>query len=134
MIAAGYTGAVSLLLHLIPLLEKTPGSRGVVIGSVAGDRGRRSNYVYGSVKAGLATFTEGLRSRLYAAKVPVLLVKPGFLDTRSTWGMGGTFLFAAPQDAAKVIVRRRRRGRIRPTCRSSGGASCKSSATFRASS
>ncbi|HEX2526490.1 MAG TPA: SDR family NAD(P)-dependent oxidoreductase [Geminicoccus sp.] len=111
MIDIGYRGAVSVLLHFIPLFEARRTGRVVVIGSVAGDRGRRSNYVYGSVKAGLATFTEGLRARLLAAGIPVTLIKPGFLDTTMTWPMKGGPLMAAPADAAKAIVTAAKKGR-----------------------
>jgi short-subunit dehydrogenase len=56
----------------------------IVIGSVAGERGRRSNYVYGAAKAGLAALTEGLAHRLYGTGLHVLLVKPGLVDTPMT--------------------------------------------------
>jgi short-subunit dehydrogenase len=111
MIAAGYGGAVSILLHLIPYFEQARAGRVVVIGSVAGDRGRRSNYVYGSVKAGLATFAEGLRARLFGLGVPVTLIKPGFLDTAMTWQMQKGPLVADPAVAARRIVEAARKGR-----------------------
>jgi short-subunit dehydrogenase len=111
MIQAGYTGAVSILLHLIPVFEMSRHGRVVVIGSVAGDRGRRSNYVYGSIKAGLATFTEGLRARLFQAGVSVTLIKPGFLDTAMTWQMPASRLTADPARAAARIVRAAERRR-----------------------
>ncbi|HWL71951.1 MAG TPA: SDR family NAD(P)-dependent oxidoreductase [Geminicoccus sp.] len=111
MIAAGYAGAVSILLRLIPHFERARAGRVVVIGSVAGDRGRRSNYVYGSVKAGLATFTEGLRARLYWSGVPVTLIKPGFLDTAMTWPMKAGPLMADPASAARSIVTAAEKGR-----------------------
>jgi len=56
----------------------------IVISSVAGDRGRRSNYVYGAAKAGLTAFAEGLAHRLYDTNLQVITVKPGFVDTPMT--------------------------------------------------
>jgi short-subunit dehydrogenase len=111
MIDAGYRGAASILLHFIPFYEARRTGRVVVIGSVAGDRGRKSNFIYGSVKAGLATFTEGLRARLLTAGIPVTLIKPGFLDTAMTWPMKGGPLMASPADAAKAIVAAVAKGR-----------------------
>jgi short-subunit dehydrogenase len=67
----------------------------VVISSVAGDRGRRSNYVYGSAKAALTTFAEGLRHRLHGAGVRVVVVKPGFVDTPMTAHVPKNPLFAS---------------------------------------
>lgn len=59
----------------------------VVVSSVAGDRGRASNYVYGSAKAALSTFAAGLRHRMQGTDVHVMTVKPGFVDTPLTYGM-----------------------------------------------
>jgi short-subunit dehydrogenase len=79
------------------------------LSSVAGDRGRQSNYLYGSAKAGLTTYLQGLRNRLSKAGVPVLTVKPGFVDTAMTWGLPGMFLVATPQKVANDIIRAIRR-------------------------
>ncbi|MEB3196086.1 MAG: SDR family NAD(P)-dependent oxidoreductase [Candidatus Sericytochromatia bacterium] len=76
-----------------------------VIGSVAGDRGRQSNYLYGAAKGGLAVYTQGLRHRLKAFGVAVITIKPGFVDTAMTWGKPGMFLVATPEQAAEGIVR-----------------------------
>jgi decaprenylphospho-beta-D-erythro-pentofuranosid-2-ulose 2-reductase len=85
----------------------------VVVGSVAGDRGRRSNYVYGAAKAGLAAFTEGLAHRVHGTNLHVLLVKPGLVDTPMTVGMPkGKLLWASPEQVAKTIEKALRRGRI----------------------
>ncbi|MFV2002586.1 MAG: SDR family NAD(P)-dependent oxidoreductase, partial [Paracoccaceae bacterium] len=82
------------------------GSGSVVgIGSVAGDRGRVGNYIYGAAKAGFHTCLSGLRVRLARAGVHVLLVKPGFVDTAMTWGLDGMFLVATPQKVAADIMR-----------------------------
>ncbi len=75
----------------------------IVIGSVAGDRGRAKNYVYGAAKGGLHTFTQGLRGRLTRAGVHVMTVKLGTVDTRMTWGREGTLLTVSPEKAANAI-------------------------------
>ena len=85
VISANFTGAVSILQWLKPVLEKRKGVV-VVLGSVAGDRGRASNYIYGSAKAGLHTFLQGLRIVLDRAGVRVINIKPGFIDTSMSWG------------------------------------------------
>lgn len=80
--------------------------RGTIIGvsSVAGDRGRASNYVYGAAKAGLTAFLSGLRNRLAAAGVRVITVKPGFVRTSMTSGMKlPPMLTAEPEEVAKAI-------------------------------
>lgn len=100
-IAVNFTGMVSILLHLAPLLERRRSGKVVILGSVAGDRGRRSNYVYGSTKAGLHAFLQGFRARMFRAGVSVTTVKPGFTDTTMTWGVSGMFLVASPQALAE---------------------------------
>lgn len=74
-----------------------------VFSSVAGDRGRQSNYVYGSAKAALTAFLAGLRNRLFKSGVNVLTVKPGFVDTGMTWGLPGMFLVASPEAVAEDV-------------------------------
>ncbi len=111
-----YLGAVSILSRLAPLLEtqcqsRMGQNRVVVVGSVAGDRGRLKNYVYGSAKAGLHTYLQGLRARLCRTGVSVLTVKPGFVDTAMTWGLPGLFLVALPTTVAQAIFRHLDRGR-----------------------
>jgi len=76
----------------------------VILGSVAGDRGRRSNYVYGASKAALDTFCEGLRQRLSPA-VQVLFVKPGPVDSPMTAHLAKTPLFTTPEKVATDITR-----------------------------
>ncbi|UWQ21552.1 SDR family oxidoreductase [Jannaschia sp. W003] len=82
--------------------------RGVIVGvsSVAGDRGRASNYVYGSAKAGFTAFLSGLRNRLHGAGVRVITVKPGFVATRMTEGMDTpTPLTAQPDEVGRAVLR-----------------------------
>jgi short-subunit dehydrogenase len=111
MIEATYAGPVALLQGLAPEFERQQGGRVVIVGSVAGDRGRRRNYLYGSAKAGLATFAEGLRARLFPAGATVTLVKPGFVDTSMTWGLAGMFLVSSPEDCAAAMMRAAENGR-----------------------
>lgn len=79
-----YTGIVSLHNIIANDFEKRKSGWIVVISSVAGDRGRKSNYIYGSAKAALTAYLSGLRNRLFDSGVFVLTVKPGFVDTKMT--------------------------------------------------
>jgi decaprenylphospho-beta-D-erythro-pentofuranosid-2-ulose 2-reductase len=83
-----------------------------VISSVAGDRGRASNYVYGAAKAAVTTFCEGLRARLFKSGVRVLTIKPGFVDTPMTAGLAlPAALVVSPERVAADIVRAVARGK-----------------------
>ena len=82
-----YTGVVSLLNIVADDFEEKKGGFIVAISSVAGDRGRKSNYIYGSAKAALTAYLSGLRNRLCPANVQVMTVKPGFVATKMTEGM-----------------------------------------------
>ena len=105
VIDVNYTSA-AILLNLAAE-HFAPRRRGFICGisSVAGDRGRQSNYVYGSAKAALTALLAGLRNRLTKVRVPVITVKPGFVDTAMTWGLPGLFLVASPQKVAADICR-----------------------------
>src|SRR5690606_14016158 len=81
-----FTAAASALTHLGNHLETQKSGWLCVLSSVAGDRGRQSNYLYGSAKAGLTAFLSGLRSRLFKSGVHVTTIKPGFVDTGMTFG------------------------------------------------
>ena len=98
-----FTGAVSLMTIAARRLEEHQRGFMIVIGSVAGDRGRARNYVYGAAKGGLHMFTQGLRGRLARAGVRVMTVKLGTVDTRMTWGREGTTLTVSPEKAANAI-------------------------------
>ena len=98
-----FTGAVSLMTIAARLLEEHQRGFMIVIGSVAGDRGRARNYVYGAAKGGLHMFTQGLRGRLARAGVRVMTVKLGTVDTRMTWGREGTTLTVSPEKAANAV-------------------------------
>lgn len=82
-----------------------------VISSVAGDRGRQSNYVYGAAKAGLTAFLQGLRQRLHPAGVRVVTLKPGYVDTPMTAHLPGNPLASSPRRAARAIHRAIEAGR-----------------------
>lgn len=104
LIAVNFTGAASILTICANYFESR--KQGFIIGitSVAGDRGRQSNYVYGAAKGGLNIFLQGLRNRLYPAGVRVITVKPGFVDTAMTFGLPGLFLVASPDSIGEKIA------------------------------
>ncbi|MBI3507493.1 MAG: SDR family NAD(P)-dependent oxidoreductase [Proteobacteria bacterium] len=103
-IAANFTAAVEILHRLAPVLEAQGQGAVVALGSVAGDRGRLKNYVYGSAKAGLHAYLQGLRARLCRSGVHVVTLKPGFVDTAMTWGLPGMFLVASPSTIAAAAL------------------------------
>jgi hypothetical protein len=95
---------VALLTRVAARFEQRRAGVIVVISSVAGDRGRQSNYVYGSAKALVTAFTSGLRQRLYPLGVAVITIKPGFVDTPMTAAFPKGALWAKPQRIAAGIV------------------------------
>lgn len=103
-IDTNFTGAVSILERYAAQFETRKSGFIAAMSSVAGDRGRQANYLYGASKGGLTVYLEGLRNRLHAAGVAVITIKPGFMDTKMTYGMPlpGP-LVATPQQAARVI-------------------------------
>ena len=105
-VLTNFAGAVITLSHIANYLENL-GEPATVIGisSVAGDRGRQSNYLYGASKGGLSIFLQGLRNRLADTPVHVLTVKPGFVDTPMTEDLDGLFLVASPERVAADILR-----------------------------
>ncbi len=106
IIDSNYTGAVSILNIVANDFERQRSGVIVGISSVAGDRGRQSNYLYGSAKAGFTAYLSGLRNRLFKSNVHVLTVKPGFMKTRMIDGMKTPGpLTAEPQRAAAAIYR-----------------------------
>lgn len=101
-----YIGPALALEAAARRMEQTGGGTIVGISSVAGERGRASNYVYGSAKAGLTAYLSGLRARLHGGPVRVITVKPGFVDTRMTAGMSlPKPLTAQPEEVAEAIVK-----------------------------
>ena len=106
-----YTACVSLCNFLANYLAERRSGFLCVIASVAGDRGRQSNYLYGAAKGGLAIYLQGLRNRLHAAGVRVITIKPGFVDTPMTFGRPGMFLVASPEAVGRGIYRAVTRGK-----------------------
>lgn len=106
ILAANYTGAISILNIFANEFEAKNQGTLVGISSVAGERGRQSNYLYGSAKAGFTAYLSGLRNRLFKSNVHVVTVKPGFMQTRMLEGMKTPkFLTAQPREAAILIKR-----------------------------
>jgi short-subunit dehydrogenase len=111
IIDTNYTGVVHLINIIANDFEQRKSGFIVAISSVAGDRGRKSNYIYGSAKAALTAYLSGLRNRLYDANVHVLTVKPGFVATKMTEGMDlPKKLTAKPEDVAKDIYKAQQNG------------------------
>jgi short-subunit dehydrogenase len=105
-------GTLALLTTLANTLQAQGRGTLAVISSVAGDRGRQSNYVYGSAKAAVTAFLSGLRQRLAKSGVNVLTIKPGFVDTPMTAAIANKgALWAQPAQIAAGIVRAIDRGR-----------------------
>ena len=100
-----FNSAVSLLTRLCAPLEARRSGCVAVITSVAGDRGRRSNYIYGTAKGALTIFLQGLRAKLYPSGVRVLTIKPGPVATPMTAQMEQKGMFAEPEAVAKAIHR-----------------------------
>lgn len=103
---------IALLTRFASVFEQQHRGTIAVISSVAGDRGRQSNYLYGSAKAALSAFCEGLRARLFKVGVHVVTIKPGFVATPMTAGLPlpGP-LVATPDKVAADIVRAIEKGR-----------------------
>ncbi len=97
---------IALLTRLGNRMEAQGSGSIAVIASVAGDRGRPGNYLYGSAKAAVSVFCSGLRARLFKSDVHLLTVKPGFVDTPMTQGLAlPGLLLAQPDRVAMDIVR-----------------------------
>lgn len=105
-IQSNYTGAVSIL-NIIAADYQAKGSGIIVgIGSVAGERGRQSNYIYGSAKAAFASYLSGLRNKMYHHEVHVMTVLPGFIYTKMTEHLTlPKLLTATPEEVANSIFK-----------------------------
>jgi decaprenylphospho-beta-D-erythro-pentofuranosid-2-ulose 2-reductase len=108
--AANYVGAVSSLLSAASALRKQGHGTVGVLSSVAGERVRKSNFVYGSTKAALDAFAQGLGDALVGTGVRVLVVRPGFVRTKMTAGMARAPLSTTPEAVATAVVRGLARG------------------------
>jgi len=96
---------ISLLRILADYFEQQRRGCIAVISSVAGDRGRQSNYVYGAAKGAVTVFLQGLRNRLYKSGVAVVTIKPGTVDTPMTAGMKKGLLFASASSVGQGIYK-----------------------------
>jgi short-subunit dehydrogenase len=99
------TSTVALLTVVANYFERQRRGCIAVITSVAGDRGRQSNYVYGAAKGALHLFLQGLRNRLHAAGVAVVEIKPGFVATPMTAHLKRNALFADPEAVGRAVQR-----------------------------
>ena len=100
-----FASTVALLTPLANQFEAARAGCIAVITSVAGDRGRQSNYLYGAAKGGLDRFLEGLRNRLFRSGVAVVTLKPGFVDTPMTAGLRQGLLFVSARRAGRAVHR-----------------------------
>ncbi|WP_369376873.1 decaprenylphospho-beta-D-erythro-pentofuranosid-2-ulose 2-reductase [Streptomyces sp. cg36] len=98
-----YTGAVSASLICAKALQSQGHGSLVVLSSVAGERARRANFIYGSSKAGLDAFTQGLGDALHGSGVHVMIVRPGFVRTKMTTGLPEAPLATTPEAVAESI-------------------------------
>lgn len=123
LIETNYVGPSLLLAEAAERIAAAGGAGAVIgVGSVAGDRGRKTNYAYGSAKAGFAAFLSGLRHRFAGTQLLVMTVKPGFVRTAMTAGMAlPKPLTAEAEEVGRAIVSAHRRGRevvyVRPVWR-----------------
>ncbi len=113
MIRSNYLGLVSILGEIANRMEQRGSGTIIGVSSVAGDRGRATNYIYGSAKAGFSAFLSGLRNRLFRKGVAVITIKPGFIRTRMTEGLNlPEILTAAPDEFARAIRRAHKNNRL----------------------
>jgi decaprenylphospho-beta-D-erythro-pentofuranosid-2-ulose 2-reductase len=111
MATTNYTGAISAGLHVARRLRGQGHGALVVLSSVAGDRARRSNFVYGSTKAGLDAFAQGLGDALVGSGAHVLVVRPGMVRTRMTAGLPEAPMTTDPEQVGAAIVVGLRKGK-----------------------
>ncbi len=101
-----YAKLIPVLNHFARQMEAKRSGSIIVLSSVAGERGRQSNFIYGSAKAGLTAYLSGLRNYLFPKKVHVLTVKPGFMETKMTEGLPlNPALTATSKQAANYIYK-----------------------------
>jgi decaprenylphospho-beta-D-erythro-pentofuranosid-2-ulose 2-reductase len=105
------TSVISLLTILANYFEQRRHGTIAVISSVAGDRGRKSNYLYGAAKGAVTIFLQGLRGRLASSGVKVITIKPGFVDTPMTAHVRKGLLFTSPRTAGKGIYHAMNKGK-----------------------
>ena len=106
IIDINYAKLIPLLNFFAKKMEAKRNGTIIALSSVAGERGRQSNFIYGSAKAGFTAYLSGLRNYLFNKKVRVMTIKPGFMDTKMTSGLPlNPKLTATPQQAANYIYK-----------------------------
>ena len=105
MIEVNFTSFVSILNLAANYFEQRKRGFICALSSVAGDRGRPSNYLYGSTKAALTAYLQGLRARMARSGVAVITVKPGFIDTAMTWGRAAAGPVGSPEQVGRDVCR-----------------------------
>lgn len=104
ILEVNFVGAVSILNIIGQDFRKRGVGTIVGVSSVAGDRGRQSNYIYGSAKAAFTTYLSGLRNRLFRHGVNVITIKPGFIDTKMTAGIKTIKILTASSDKVAMSI------------------------------
>jgi decaprenylphospho-beta-D-erythro-pentofuranosid-2-ulose 2-reductase len=112
LLYVNYVGPTRLVGALLPALKSAPGTMIAFISSIAGERGRRTNFIYGATKAALNTYCQGLRALLAPHNVGVLTIKLGYMDTRLAYGVAPPVLTCSAPYAAKEICRAIERRRM----------------------
>jgi len=110
-LTTNFLSVVSLLTHIANKVEKETDRGIIVISSVAGDRGRQSNYIYGTGKGALTLFLQGLRNRLHPSNCTVTTIKPGFIDTPMTKDFDKGILWASADKVADDIYKAAAKGK-----------------------
>lgn len=106
IIEINYAKLVPILNLFAEKMERKRTGTMIVLSSVAGERGRQSNFIYGSAKAGLTAYLSGLRNYMFDKKVHILTIKPGFMETKMTAGFPlNPNLTATPKQAAQAIYK-----------------------------
>ncbi len=99
------TSVISLSSHAATYFENLGRGTLAVLSSVAGDRGRASNYIYGSAKGAVSLYLQGLRNRLFKSGIKIITIKPGMVRTKMTAHMAASPLFSKPEDVGKGIYK-----------------------------
>lgn len=110
VLQTNFVGAASVGMHVADRLRRQGHGTLVVLSSVAGERARRSNFVYGSSKAGLDAFFQGLGDSMVGSGARVLIVRPGFVHTKMTAGLPAAPFSTSPEAVAGVIVKALEKG------------------------